>query len=147
IRGGTIVDGTGAPQFQGDVLIENGVIADIGSSIVGARPAKTVDAGGMIVMPGIIDVHTHMDAQLLWEPSGTSSCWSGVTTVYAGLCGYGLAPVKPQDREYITRMFARVEEMPLDTLQAGIDWSWETFPQYFDRLGRSLGINIAPLIG
>ncbi len=146
IKGGTIVDGTGAPRFQGDVLIENGRIADIGSE-TGRSADKTLDADGMIVMPGIIDVHTHMDAQLLWEPRGSSSSWAGVTTVYTGLCGYGLAPVKPEDRDYITRMFARVEELPLETLRAGIDWTWQTFPEFLNRLGRGLGINVAPLIG
>lgn len=145
IKGGTVVDGTGAPRFQGDVLVADGKIKSIGKNPGSAD--RVIDATGLIVAPGIIDPHTHLDAQLLWEPRGTSSSWHGVTTVVTGLCGYSLAPCRPEHRDYIMRMFSRVEEMPLDILQAGIPWSWTTFPEYMKSLDKGLGINVAPMVG
>ncbi len=107
IRGGTIVDGTGAPRFQGDLLIRDGKIAAVGTDLPAS--GQVIDASGWAVTPGLIDPHTHLDGQLLFEPRGTSSCWHGVTTVVMGNCGYSLAPVSAEHREYIIHMFGRVE--------------------------------------
>lgn len=145
IKGGTIVDGTGAPRFQGDVLIADGKISKVGKPR--SRTPQVIDATGLIVAPGIIDPHTHVDAQLLWEPRGTSSSWNGVTTVMTGLCGYSMGPCRREDRDYILRMFCGVEEMPLEVLKAGVSWSWTTFPEYMKSLDRGLGVNVAPLVG
>lgn len=135
IRNGRIVDGSGAPGFIGDVAIAGDRIAAVGPRITESAH-RVIDAGGHVVAPGFIDAHTHYDAQLLWDPLCTSSSWHGTTTVIAGNCGFTLAPVRERDRDYITRMLAVVEEMPLSALQAGIQWNWEEFPEYFAALER-----------
>ena len=129
IRNGRIVDGTGAPGFFGDIAIEGGRIAGIASRIPD-KARNEIDAAGQVVAPGFIDPHTHYDAQLLWDPLCTSSSWHGTTTVIAGNCGFTLAPCRAQDRDYLTRMLAVVEEMPLEALREGIKWNWEDFPDY-----------------
>ena len=145
IKGGTIVDGTGSPRFQGDLLVAGGKVKEVGGHLTST--GDVIDANGLVVAPGIIDPHTHMDAQLQWEPRGTPCSWNGVTTVMTGMCGYSLAPCRPQDRDYIVKMFCRVEEMPLEVLEAGIDWSWTTFREWADALDHGLGINAAPMVG
>ena len=146
IKGGTIIDGTGAPRVRGDVLVHDGRITAIGERLEGAE--RVIDATGLIVAPGIVDPHTHLDGQLLFEPHGTSSSWHGVTTVVTGLCGFSLAPCHPEHRDYLIRMFGRVEEMPLDLFKTAIPWSsWVTFGEYLDTLDRGVGINVAAMVG
>jgi N-acyl-D-amino-acid deacylase len=148
IRGGTVVDGTGAPGEAGDVAIRGDRIVAVGD--VAARAARTIDATGCVVAPGFVDVHTHYDAQILWDRMLSISPWHGVTTVVMGNCGFGVAPTRPGDRGRILRTLEKVEGMSLATLEAGCgaDWPFETFPQYLDaieRLGTS--INVAALVG
>ena len=145
IKDGRICDGSGLPSYNGDVAVQNGKIVDTGR--VSGYARRTVHARGLAVAPGFIDFHTHLDAQLLWDPIATSSCWHGITTVIPGNCGLTLAPCRPQDRENILGSFVRVEAMPLKVLQSAVDWEWETFPQYLDRLDGKLGVNVAALVG
>ncbi|HYE90490.1 MAG TPA: amidohydrolase family protein [Terriglobales bacterium] len=146
IRGGTIVDGTGAPARRGDVAIANGRITAIGDAP--ARGAREIDAGGLVVAPGFIDVHTHYDAQYTWDPYATSSIWHGVTTTVIGNCGFAIAPCRPADRELIMRTLVKVEGMSLAAMRAGITWGFETFPEYLDHLERcNPSLNVAALVG
>lgn len=143
ISNGFIVDGSGLPGYYGDVAIANGSIVALGKI---AGPAKErIDARGLVVAPGFIDVHTHYDAQLFWDPWATPSCWHGFTSVFMTNCGFGLAPCKPQDRDYITRMLVKVEAMPLASLQAGVPWTWESYGEYLDALEQRLGVNVMAL--
>ena len=146
IRGGTIVDGSGAARFRGDVGVRNGAIVEIGR--IRAAAERTIDAEGLIVAPGFIDGHTHMDAQVAWDRIGSCSCWHGVTTVIMGNCGFALAPCPPQEREWFARCLTAVEDIPTEAMMAGIDWTWETFPEYLatvDRLPKA--INYGAYIG
>jgi N-acyl-D-amino-acid deacylase len=145
IRGGRIYDGSGLPSFLGDVGVAGGRIVEVGR--LGTSARRIVDADGLAVAPGFIDFHTHLDAQLFWDPIATSSCWHGVTTVIPGNCGLALAPCKPEDREHLLGSFVRVEAMPLNALKAGISWEWTTFPEYLERLDGRLGVNVAFLMG
>ncbi len=133
IRGGTVVDGTGAPGRQADVRIEQGRIAEIGSSLSGDRE---LDAGGAVVAPGFIDIHTHYDAQVFWDPALTPSCFHGVTTVVAGNCGFTIAPTREAHRETIALTLEKVEDMNPASLMAGIPWDFETFPEYLASVER-----------
>jgi N-acyl-D-aspartate/D-glutamate deacylase len=133
IRGGEVIDGTGAPRRRADVAITDGRISEIGEGLDGRR---TLDAGGQIVSPGFIDIHTHYDAQVFWDPALTPSCFHGVTTVIAGNCGFSIAPTRPEHREVIARTLENVEDMNVATLQAGIPWDFETFPEYLASVGR-----------
>jgi N-acyl-D-amino-acid deacylase len=146
LRGGTIVDGSGAARYRGDVGIEKGRIVEIGR--IRAMAERTIDADGLIVAPGFIDGHTHMDAQVAWDPIGSCSCWHGVTTVIMGNCGFALAPCKPDAREWFARCLTAVEDIPTEAMLTGIDWTWETFPEYLatvDRLPKA--INYGAYIG
>ena len=106
-------------------------------SVAFAPPAeRTIDADGLIVAPGFIDGHTHMDAQVAWDPLGSCSCWHGVTSVVMGNCGFALAPCKPADREWFARCLTAVEDIPTEAMMAGIDWNWETFPEYLANVER-----------
>jgi len=141
IRGGTIVDGSGRPPFEGDVAIAGDRITAVGR--VSGRGAEEIDARGLVVTPGFVDVHTHLDAQLTWDPSGAPSCWHGVTSVVVGNCGVGFAPCRQQDRDYLMFLMEGVEDIPRTSMAQGMDWSWESFPQYLDALGRlRLGLNV-----
>jgi N-acyl-D-aspartate/D-glutamate deacylase len=133
IRGGTVVDGTGAPGRRADVAIRGDRISEIGSNLSGAR---TLDASGQIVAPGFIDLHTHYDAQVFWDPALTPSCFHGVTSVIAGNCGFSLAPTRPEHRETIARTLQNVEDMNVESLTAGIPWDFESFPDYLASVGR-----------
>jgi len=144
IKGGRVVDGSGLPMRIADVGIRDGVVTDVGH-LDGAK--RSIDADGLIVMPGIVDAHTHYDPQLTFEPYGTSSCFHGVTSVVAGNCGYSIAPCRPQDRGWLTELFAKVEGMTPSVLQEGLPWDWEDFPSYLDALDRRLGINLACYVG
>ncbi len=146
IRNGTIVDGSGMPRFRADVGIANGKIAAIGRLHENAR--ETIDADGHIVSPGIIDAHTHMDAQVFWDPIGTCSCWHGITSVVMGNCGFSLAPCAEKDKLLVMRNLERAEDIAPEAMEAGIKWAWETFPQYLDAVERTpKGINYAAYMG
>lgn len=148
VRGGTIVDGTGRPGARGDVGIRGGKIAALGD--VTGRAAQTLDAGGLVVAPGFIDVHTHYDAQVMWDRMLTISPWHGVTTVVMGNCGFGVAPTRPDHRGLIMRTLEKVEGMSLDALEAGLGeaWPFETFPEYLDAVERrGTALNVAVLLG
>jgi N-acyl-D-aspartate/D-glutamate deacylase len=146
IRGGRIVDGGGGPPFTGDVGVADGRIAAIGAHLDG--PAReTLDAHGLLVTPGFLDIHTHYDAQVLWDPCLEPSSSHGVTTVVIGNCGVGLAPARPDAREALIRLLEGVEDIPAATLRAGIDWSWESFPQLLDALAaRPRALDVAALV-
>lgn len=147
IKNGWIVDGTGTPGFAGEVAIHQGKIAAISPRITESA-RRVIDAAGQVIAPGFIDVHTHYDAQVLWDPLCTSSSWHGSTTVVTGNCGFTLAPCRPEDRDYLTRMLAVVEDMSLVALQQGITWTWEDFPGYLDTLEqRPKAINVGCYIG
>jgi N-acyl-D-aspartate/D-glutamate deacylase len=136
IVGGTVVDGTGSPARRGEVAIAGGRVVGLGDDCDGPA-ARTIDAGGCIVAPGFIDVHTHLDAQVLWDPMLSVSSWHGVTTVIAGNCGFGFAPTRPGDREIVMHMMENVEGMDVASLQAGLgDWGFETFPEFLDTIDR-----------
>ncbi len=145
IKGGRICDGSGLPSYLGDVAVQAGRIVEVGR--VSGTARRTVSADGLAVAPGFIDFHTHLDAQLLWDPIATSSCWHGITTVIPGNCGLTLAPCRPQDRENILGSFVRVEAMPLQVLRDAVSWEWETFPEYLNHLDGRLGVNVASLVG
>src|SRR5262245_63400343 len=148
IRGGTLLDGTGSPGVRGDVGIRGGRIAALGEAKASA--AQTIDAGGLVVAPGFVDVHTHYDAQVMWDRMLTISPWHGVTTVVVGNCGFGVAPTRPDHRGLILRTLEKVEGMSLASLQAGCgdDWPFETFPQYLDAIERrGMAINVGALVG
>ncbi len=145
IRGGTIVDGTGIPRYKADLAVKNGRVARI-SGKISPGGAREIDASGCIVAPGAIDLHTHYDAQLNWDPYASLSGWFGVTSLTIGQCGFGFAPTRPDDRDLNMRMMNRIEAIPLDSMRKGIRWDWETFPEFMDSLERQgLGLNIAPL--
>lgn len=132
IRGGTIVDGTGAERFTGDVAIKDGLIAAVGT--VSGDATREIDAAGKIVAPGFVDIHTHYDGQATWDQEMAPSSWHGVTTVVMGNCGVGFAPAKPDRHEWLISLMEGVEDIPGTALSEGITWDWETFPEYLDAL-------------
>ena len=146
IKGGTVVDGSGAKRFVADVGISGGRIVSVGR--VSAPARRVIDAHGLVVAPGFIDGHTHMDAQVMWDPLGTCSCYHGVTTVVMSNCGFTLAPCKPADREWYASCLSYVEDIPAAAMAAGIDWTWETFPEYLAAVERRpKALNHAMYIG
>lgn len=146
IRGGTLVDGSGAAPVRADLGIENGVITRIGK--LEGRAAREVEAEGLTVTPGFIDIHTHLDAQLGWDPAGTPVSWHGVTTALIGNCGVTFAPCRPQDRELLAGMMETVEDIPRHAILSGLPWSWEDYGGYLDAIEKlQPGINIAGLVG
>ena len=132
IRGGNVVDGTGAPERPADIAIEGDRIVAIGSDLGEAR--RTIDAQGLLVTPGWVDIHTHYDGQVTWDPHLTPSGWNGVTTVVMGNCGVGFAPVRPGQEDFLIQLMEGVEDIPGTALHEGIDWKWESFPEYLDAL-------------
>src|SRR6266853_2238456 len=146
IRNGTIVDGSGMPRFRADVAIEGDKIAAIGKIREAAK--ETIDADGHVVAPGLIDAHTLMDAQVFWDALGTCSCWHGVTSVVMGNCGFSLAPCAERDKHLVMRNLERAEDISPEAMEAGIKWSWDTFPQYLDAVDRlPKGINYTAYMG
>jgi len=141
IKGGTVVDGTRVPRYHGDVWIKDGKVAQIGGRAPGFAK-KVIDADGLIVAPGFIDLHTHYDAQIRWDPYCTISGWHGVTSLVLGNCGFGFAPCKPDFRERSMLTMTRTEAIPYESMKAGMKWDWETIPEYLDSLDRTpKGIN------
>ncbi|HEX7811831.1 MAG TPA: amidohydrolase family protein [Burkholderiales bacterium] len=146
IRGGTVVDGSGGKRLVADVGISDGRIAKIGR--ITDTASRTIDADGLIVSPGFIDGHTHMDAQIMWDPLGTCSCYHGVTSVVMSNCGFTLAPCKPADRKWVANSLSYVEDISPDAMAAGIDWTWESFPEYMAAVERRpKALNHAMYIG
>jgi N-acyl-D-aspartate/D-glutamate deacylase len=145
IKGGRIYDGSGLPSYLGDVAVEKGRIVEVGR--VKQSAARTIDAGGLAVAPGFIDHHTHMDAQVFWDPYGTSEPQHGVTTMVMGNCGLTLAPAKERDHDALVKSFVRVEAIPRRVLEQGVPWGWESFGDYLDALDGKVGINVGGLVG
>ena len=146
IKNGWVVDGSGQPRYRGDVGVTGGRITAIGRIRESAR--EVIDADGRVVSPGFVDGHTHMDAQIFWDPLGTCSCWHGITSVVMGNCGFTLAPCAKEDRHLVIRNLERAEDIAAEAMEAGIDWRWTTFPQFLDTL-ESLpkGINYSSYLG
>src|SRR5215211_1085024 len=128
LRGAKVVDGTGTPGRSGDVVVDGSRIVSVTDA--GRADGDIVDLEGLVLAPGFVDCHTHYDAQVLWDPALTPSCWHGVTTVVMGNCGFGVAPTRPEHRDMIARTLENVEGMSLEALTTGIDWSFESFPEY-----------------
>ncbi|HUF91682.1 MAG TPA: amidohydrolase family protein [Candidatus Limnocylindria bacterium] len=146
IRNGVVIDGSGLPRYRADVGVRGGRIATIGRIREGAR--EVIDADGRVVAPGFVDGHTHMDAQVFWDPLGTCSCWHGVTSVVMGNCGFSLAPCAAADRHLVMRNLERAEDISAAAMNAGIDWKWTTFAQFLDCVdGLPKGINYAGYLG
>src|SRR5918992_1267433 len=145
IRGGRVVDGSGLPSYVADVGVKGGKIVEVGR--LTGTAARTIDAGGLAVSPGFIDHHTHLDAQMLWDPYGTFEPQHGVTSVVMGNCGLSLAPVKNGDEDAIVKSFVRVEAIPRFALEQGVQWAWNSYGEYLDNLEGKLGINVGGLVG
>lgn len=146
IRNGTVIDGSGLPRFRADIGIVHGKIATIGK--IRDRAKEVIDADGHVVAPGFIDGHTHMDAQVFWDPLGTCSCWHGITSVVMGNCGFSLAPCGEKDKLLVMRNLERAEDISPEAMEAGIKWSWTTYPEYLDAVDRvPKGINYAAYLG
>ncbi len=133
IRGGTVVDGTGGPSRTADVAVDDGIITAVGD-LDSAAAQRTFDADGLLVTPGVVDVHTHYDGQVTWDPLVTPSSWHGVTTIVMGNCGVGFAPVMPGSQEWLVQLMEGVEDIPGTALTEGITWGWESFPEYLTAL-------------
>ena len=134
IKGGTVVDGTGADARSADVAVVDGKIVEIGRISTAAK--QTVDAAGLLVTPGCVDIHTHYDGQVTWDPLLTPSFWQGVTTAVMGNCGVGFAPARPDGHDWLIGLMEGVEDIPGAALAAGVKWDWETFPEYLDAVER-----------
>jgi len=146
IRGGTIVDGSGGPAFTADVVVSGDRIVSIGRH--DGPAGEVIEAKGRIVTPGFVDVHTHLDAQITWDPLGAPSNQHGVTSAVVGNCGVGFAPCRPADRDYLMFLMEGVEDVPREAMRAGLRWGWETFPEYLDAIGgQPLGINVGAHLG
>lgn len=146
IKNGMVVDGSGLPRYRADVGVRHGRIVTIGR--IRDRAREEIDADGQVVAPGFVDGHTHMDAQIFWDPLGTSSCWHGITTVVMGNCGFTLAPCAASDKHLVLRNLQRAEDIPPQAMEAGIEWRWTTFPEFLDRLAAlPKGINYSGYVG
>ena len=146
IRGGTIVDGTGAAQFTGDVAISGDRITEVGE--VSGTAKREIDATGKLVTPGFVDIHTHLDAQIAWDPIASSSCYHGITSAVLGNCGVTFAPCKPEDRDYLANLMESVEDIPADSIREGVPFNWETYGEYLSAIdGMAKGINFGGMVG
>ncbi len=144
IKDGVVVDGAGNPRQRTDVAVRDGRVAEIGR-VRASDGRDVIDASGLVVAPGFIDLHTHYDAQVFWDPYLTTSGWHGVTSVVTGNCGFGFAPVRPDERERSMLSMTAVEAIPTETLRAGLPWDWVTFPEYLDAIERApLAVNVLP---
>ncbi|MDG1463681.1 MAG: amidohydrolase family protein, partial [Acidimicrobiales bacterium] len=146
IRGGTVVDGTGAPPVTADVAVDGDRIAEVGR--VEGRAHREINADGLVVTPGFVDIHTHLDAQMAWDPLGTSASWHGVTSVVLGNCGVTFAPVAPGGQKMLAEMMESVEDIPASSILDGLSWNWETYGDYLDELDRlPKGLNVGGMVG
>src|SRR5579863_2144299 len=154
IKGGTIIDGLQTPRYRHDIGIADGKVVEISGNIAPETATRVIDATGKIVAPGFVDLHTHYDSQVFWDPWCTMSGWHGVTSVVIGNCGFGFAPCKPEDRDRTMLSLSRNEAVPLRTMRAGMPWDWVTFPEFLESVDRTpKGVNVmafvplAPLYG
>ncbi len=146
IRGGTIVDGTGAPGRQGDIAVSGDRITGVGEVRGSAR--REIDASGRIVTPGFVDIHTHLDAQIAWDPIASSSCYHGITSAVLGNCGVTFAPCKPEDRDYLASLMESVEDIPADSIRRGVPFNWESYGEYLQAIDKmDKGINVGGMVG
>lgn len=146
IKGGTVHDGTGAAGRKADVAIKGDRIVEVGE--VSGTATRTLDAEGRIVTPGFVDIHSHLDAQVAWDPQCSSSCWHGVTSVVVGNCGVTFAPVKPTDHQLLANLMESVEDIPASSIMQGLDWNWHTYGEYYDALGAlPKGVNVGGMVG
>ena len=146
IKNGTVIDGTGSQQRHADVAIQGDRVAEIGT-VTGAAK-RTINAEGKLVTPGFVDIHTHLDAQIWWDPAVSSSCWHGVTSVVMGNCGVTFAPCRPQDRDYLAHLMESVEDIPAASITEGMPWKWETYGEYLKALDTApKGVNVGGMVG
>ncbi len=146
IRGGTVVDGTGAPGQRADIAVSGDRITEIGE--VSGTGKREIDATGRIVTPGFVDIHTHLDAQIAWDPIASSSCYHGITSAVLGNCGVTFAPCKPEDRDYLANLMESVEDIPADSIRQGVPFTWETYGEYLEAIDRmDKGINVGGMVG
>ena len=146
IRNGSVVDGTGSKARRADIGVNGDRIVAIGE--VDGRAKKRIDAEGKTVTPGFVDIHTHLDAQIAWDPPASSSCYHGITSVVLGNCGVTFAPCKPEDRDYLAQMMESVEDIPQESINAGIPWDWETYGEYLSSIDRmDKGVNVGGMVG
>ena len=146
IRGGTIVDGTGNGAYTGDIAIDGDMISEVGS--VGEGGRSEIDADGAVVSPGFIDLHTHLDAQIAWDPMLTPISWHGVTTALMGNCGVTFAPCRPGDKQFLAEMMETVEDIPREVILEGLPWTWDSYGEYLDAVDTTeLGINVMGMVG
>jgi N-acyl-D-aspartate/D-glutamate deacylase len=146
VKGGTVVDGTGAPRFRADVAVKDGLIVEVAPTIVG-EAREVIDATGSIVTPGFVDVHTHYDGQVSWDTLLEPSSCHGVTTVVVGNCGVGFAPVRPGREQWLVQLMEGVEDIPGTALHEGIEWTWESFPEYLDAIdAKNYAIDVAAYV-
>src|SRR5262245_64808385 len=145
IKGGTVVDGTGAPARTADVAIRDGCVADIGA--IDEHATRTIDAGGLLVTPGFVDIHTHYDAQLHWDPIASPASWHGVTTLLTGNCGFTIAPAKPDDLEWLMLMLSRVEGMSAEALSVGVTFRGGSLGDFLGGLDGRVGVNVGANVG
>ncbi len=146
IRGGSVIDGTGSPAFTADIAVEDDRIVEIGK--VDSRGKKEIDADGQIVTPGFVDIHTHLDAQLAWDPIASSSCWHGVTSVVLGNCGVTFAPVSKDGATVLAEMMESVEDIPAESILNGLSWNWSSYGEYLDEVASlPKGVNVGGMVG
>ena len=146
IKNGTVIDGTGAPGRLADVAVDGERVTAVGK--VTEKGRREVDAAGKLVTPGFVDIHTHLDAQIAWDPAATSSCYHGVTSVVLGNCGVTFAPCKPEDREYLAELMESVEDIPAASILSGLPWNWETYGEYLQAVDRMpKGVNVGGMVG
>ena len=145
-KNGNVIDGTGSDSFSADIAIKDGIITEIGQ--IDGEASEIIDAEGMTVSPGFVDIHTHLDAQIGWDPEMTPICWHGVTTALIGNCGLTFAPCKPEDVEVLAGMMETVEDIPKQAILSGLPWNWEHYGQYLDMLEElKPSLNVAGLVG
>ena len=148
IRDGLLVDGTGSPPRPADVVVNGDRISEVLPAGTAGTATRDIHAEGRVVTPGFVDLHTHLDAQIAWDPLGTSSCWHGVTSIVMGNCGVTFAPCRPEDRDYLARMMESVEDIPAQSIMTGLPWDWQTYGEYMDSLGRmDKGLNVGGMVG
>jgi N-acyl-D-amino-acid deacylase len=147
IRGGTVVDGTGVPPRPADVGIRGDRVVAVGD-LTSAVAGSEIDASGCVVTPGFVDIHTHLDAQLAWDPAASSSCWHGVTSVVLGNCGVTFAPCRPDDRDFLAEMMESVEDIPASSILDGLPWDWQSYGEYLTSIDRwPKGVNVGGMVG
>ena len=146
IRSGSVVDGTGSPAFTADIAVEGDRIVEVGK--VDSKGKREIDADGQIVTPGFVDIHTHLDAQLAWDPIASPSCWHGVTSVVLGNCGVTFAPVSKNGATVLAEMMESVEDIPAESILNGLSWNWSSYGEYLEEIAAlPKGVNVGGMVG